>query len=106
MVNDGRHVPNRLKIQRKIAGFRQQDVAYYLGHKSSSRIIKWEKGQASPGIKNLIRLSILYGTLIEDLYDEFFNVQKDILAEKERCLQASKGQSQKNRKENTSEITI
>jgi transcriptional regulator with XRE-family HTH domain len=93
MVNEGRHITNRLKFHRKIAGFRQQDVAYYLGHSSSSRIIKWEKGLATPGINNLIKLSILYGTLIEELYYDLFNVQKDILAKKKRCLQVSKGQS-------------
>lgn len=105
MVNEGRHIPNRLKIHRKIAGFRQQDVAYYIGHKSSSRIIKWEKGKATPGLQNLIKLSILYGTLVEELYRDFIIIQKDILAERKRKTKTSKGQNKNHNKKDVTENT-
>lgn len=72
MVNAGRHIPNRLRKHRKIAGLRQQDVAKLLGHKSTCRISRWEKGLSMPSAFNLLKLSILYGVLPQELYFETY----------------------------------
>ena len=49
-------------------GYSQRQVAALLGLKSASRISEWELGERFPSIKNLIKLSILYRTLIDHLY--------------------------------------
>jgi transcriptional regulator with XRE-family HTH domain len=71
-------IPNRLRRYRKIMGYSQRDVARLLGMKSPSRISKWESGKRIPSIRNLIKLSILYHTLIENLY---YDLREAILAE-------------------------
>jgi transcriptional regulator with XRE-family HTH domain len=51
-------------------GLSQLEVARKLGLKSRGRLSEWESGRHSPGLDNLLRLSILYRTLIDQLYCE------------------------------------
>ncbi len=53
-------------------GYKQNEVAKLLGLKSASRISKWEKGLAMPSVENLIKLSALYATLMNELYLESY----------------------------------
>lgn len=80
MVNEGRHIPNRLRKHRKMAGLNQQDVATFLGHKSTCRISRWEKGVSMPSAFNLFKLAILYGTLSEELYYDVYSNYKQTLS--------------------------
>jgi hypothetical protein len=43
-------------------------VAHLLKLKGAGRISQWESGARFPGIRNLIKLSILYRTLVDELY--------------------------------------
>ena len=61
-------IPNRLKKYRKIRGLSQRRVAAILGKKSPSRISQWENGKSIPNLPDVIRLSILYQTLIDGLF--------------------------------------
>jgi len=65
-------IQNGLRRARKIAGLSQRDVAKRLGMSSTDRISRWEKGTATPNIKNLFRLCILYKVSPTELYDDYF----------------------------------
>lgn len=51
-------------------GFRQAEVAKLLGLKNPSMISRWEQGHIMPRADYLIKLSILYKTLVNELYSE------------------------------------
>ena len=63
---------NSLKKHRLLMGYKQNEVAKLLGLKSASRISRWEKGLAMPSVENLIKLSALYSTLMNELYFEMY----------------------------------
>ena len=63
---------NSLKKYRLLMGYKQKEVAKLLGLKSASRISRWEKGLAMPSVENLIKLSALYSTLMNELYWEMY----------------------------------
>jgi transcriptional regulator with XRE-family HTH domain len=70
MVRGRKSIPNRLWKYRKLMGYSQTDIAIRLGHKDTSRISRWENGFTMPSGKNLLQLSILYKTLVNELYFE------------------------------------
>ncbi len=63
---------NSLKKHRLLMGYKQNEVAKLLGLKSASRISRWEKGLAMPSVENLIKLSAIYSTLMNELYWEMY----------------------------------
>ena len=63
---------NNLRKHRLLIGYKQNEVAKLLGLKSASRISRWEKGLAMPSVENLIKLSALYATLMNELYFEMY----------------------------------
>ncbi len=71
-MNQENHFQNNLKRLRKEAGLRQIDIAERLGHTSADRVSHWEKGLAVPGLINLFKLSIIYGTSPQELYAELY----------------------------------
>lgn len=86
MERDSRHIPNRLRKHRRLMHYKQTDVAFLLGLKNTNRIGKWEKGTAAPCLLNVIKLSIIYRTLISELYYEQLVLFRNHLIEKERVL--------------------
>jgi len=64
------NITNNLKSFRKKLGLRQIDVAAMLGHASSDRISHWEKGMSVPSLVNLFKLTVIYKTSPQELYDE------------------------------------
>lgn len=82
-------IPNRLRKYRRIMGYSQVEVARMLGLKSKGRISEWESGRRLPGIRNLIKLSILYRTLIDHLY---YDLREAILQDFE-CRSSKSGDS-------------
>ena len=66
-----RRYPNRLRAIRQNAGYSQQAVARLLRHKNSSLLSRWEGEKAIPSVPNLIRLCILYGKTVQELYPEY-----------------------------------
>lgn len=59
-------------------GYSQEDVRKKLGLKTRSVIVKWETGSRMPSGENLIKLSTLYKTLVNELY---YTLSKDFQAE-------------------------
>ncbi len=79
MGRDSRkYIPNCLRKSRKRAGFKQQTVAKKL-NVSRSVISDWEKGLRMPNATNLLRLSALYRTLVNELYYDFFLEQREFV---------------------------
>ena len=77
-------IKNNLRQYRKLRGYSQTDVAKILGFKRTNRISNWEKGITIPNMKNLLKLSILYGTLPQELYFNYYQSlrAKVLLSEK------------------------
>lgn len=48
-------------------GYSQKHAAKLLGV-SASRLAQWERGKKMPNVQNLLKLSILYHTLPDQLY--------------------------------------
>jgi repressor LexA len=61
-------IQNSLRHYRELKGLTQQQVADYMGFKSTARISKWEKGVQYPHVNNLFKLAKLFGVKGEDLY--------------------------------------
>ena len=86
-----KHIPNLLRKHRKLVGYKQSEVAEILDLKSANRISRWEKGQSAPGLLNLLKLSIIYSTLCDQLYEELIHsMRKEILNKKENVLKKRK----------------
>jgi transcriptional regulator with XRE-family HTH domain len=86
-----KHIPNLLRKHRKLVGYRQSEVAEILDLKSTNRISRWEKGMAAPGLLNLLKLSIIYSTLCDQLYHELVSdLRTAITAKKEKVLRKRK----------------
>lgn len=86
MGHTGRYFPNNLKKFRRMNGYKQEFVMEYLGLKSTNRISRWEKGLAMPSVINLLKLSVLYNTLVDQLYSEHIYEIKRNLKDKEKLL--------------------
>ena len=76
-------IPNRLKMHRKMMGYKQKEVAVLLGLYSTSPLSEWENGITIPSSQYLIKLSILYRVYINDLYPEYFGEVRGALQSKE-----------------------
>ena len=61
-------IQNNLRHYRELKCLTQQQVADYLGFKSTARISKWEKGVQYPHVTNLLLLAKLFGIHAEELY--------------------------------------
>lgn len=51
-------------------GYSQRQIAKKLGITSTTIIGRWEQGLAYPDLQNLIKLSVIYKTLIDQLYPD------------------------------------
>jgi len=71
-------IPNSLKEHRKLMGYSQSGVMRKLKLKSTAMISRWEKGEIMPSSDNLLKLSLLYKTLVNELY---FERGKELLIE-------------------------
>ena len=63
-----KYIPNNLRKYRLRMRYSQKEVAQLLGLKGAGRISEWEQGTSKPSIENLIRLSVIYQTLCDQLY--------------------------------------
>jgi len=82
--------PNSLRHFRKQRGLRQQDVAEVLDVKSRSVISKWENGHRIPHIANLVKLAVLYRTMVDAIYLDFRMEMKKEIRKKEQHLRNKK----------------
>ena len=59
-------------MHRRIMGYTQRHVATLLGLHDTVPISSWEKGASLPNTVNLIKLSLIYRTYPNELYDDLF----------------------------------
>jgi DNA-binding XRE family transcriptional regulator len=59
---------NRLWIARKRLGLGQKNVARLLGHGTTSVISEYETGRVLPGLRTAIKLSVIYGMPVPELF--------------------------------------
>jgi transcriptional regulator with XRE-family HTH domain len=78
-----RKIKNRLRQSRKLRGYTQKEVMQILGMKSNNRLSQWEAGARFPGLRNAIKLSILYNTLVDHL---FYELREEAIREIESHL--------------------
>lgn len=86
MEHAGRHFPNTLRRHRKLWKYSQKEVSLLLGHKDSTRLSKWESGEALPGPLNLIKLGIIYHTIPTEFYFEYYSKTRNTIFKKMRDL--------------------
>ncbi len=83
MEKEHRTFPNTLRLHRKQMGYTQRKVAVLLGLHDTVPISLWEKGKALPSTVNLIKLSLIYRTYPNELYDDLFYSFREELKIKE-----------------------
>ena len=59
-------IGNRLYQYRRKSGLSQEELAAKLGV-SRQAVSKWERAEAAPDTDNLIKLSKIYGVILDDL---------------------------------------
>ena len=59
-------------------GFSQEAIKKHLKLQSTSMISRWESGTTMPSSRNLLKLSLLYKTLVNELY---YTLSKELQAE-------------------------
>jgi len=76
---------NNLWIARQHAGLGQKTVARLLGHKSRSVVSEYENGRLLPSLETALRLSVVYGRPICELYPELYRqIRKETEAAKSK----------------------
>lgn len=61
---------NYLKRYRLLFGYSQGEIAKKLGLHSTTLVSRWELGEAYPDLKNAMKLSCIYKTLVDQLFPE------------------------------------
>lgn len=80
-------MPNCLKKYRRIRGLNQMQVAAILELKGSSIVSRWESGKALPNTLNLLKLSVLYRTLIDGFYiDQVRELRKEVVDNEKKVI--------------------
>lgn len=82
-----RNLNNCLRKYRRLRGLRQSDVAEILGLRSTSMISRWEKGVCLPDSINVLKLAIIYRTMVDALFIELVRfLREDLLSKEEEAL--------------------
>jgi len=92
MEDDSRQIPNRLRMYRERHGYKQQEVAYLLGHNTAKLISRWENGEGMPSLENLFKLSVIYSVFPTDLYYDTFQENKSFITNKKQQLSMQSSQ--------------
>lgn len=72
-------IQNRLRIYRKSRGLSQKEVAEIISLGSPTQISRWERGERLPNLVQALRLSALYKRLVNDLFFDLFQKQREIV---------------------------
>jgi transcriptional regulator with XRE-family HTH domain len=63
---------NRLWQARHRIGLEQKQAARLLGHKTCDQISRYERGARLPNFKTALKLTILYGASLQELFPEHY----------------------------------
>ena len=64
------HLNNALWRVRKSRGLGQKQVAWLLRHRSSNLISSYERGERTPNLETALKLAVIYGCDVGDLFPE------------------------------------
>lgn len=78
-------IQNKLRINRNYRGLTQKEIAKILGV-SYSQISKWERGVRLPSLRHSLSLSFVYRKLVNDLFWDLYQEQKQIISKTEKTL--------------------
>lgn len=83
--NQTNHMSNQfsldLRVARRKAGFTQGDVAHLLAV-STAHVCRLERGSASPTLKQIVTLSLIFGRSFESLFSEMMQTARDHLCKR------------------------
>lgn len=84
MKRDGfKRLPNCLRKFRKARGLSQIQVARLLDLKNTTNISKWENGLDIPNTLYLVRMAVIYRTMVDALIPDLIHLLKGEIAKKE-----------------------
>jgi transcriptional regulator with XRE-family HTH domain len=83
-------MPNCLRKYRRAMGLKQKEVAQILGLKSASVVSRWEKGSCLPHAINILKLALLYRTMVEELFIDLRRSIKDSIHQREEEILKNK----------------
>jgi transcriptional regulator with XRE-family HTH domain len=78
-----KRIPNLLRKYRRIRRLSQKQVASILGHKSASRLSRWEKGYCIPSYVNIVKLSLIYRTMADAIFRDLHRALKEEILQRE-----------------------
>ena len=81
MKSVGRHISNISRRYRRGRTLTQKNVCSILGIRHTNVLSRWENGNIEPSLRNAIRLSLVYGKPVEEL---FCDLHKEL--HEELCL--------------------
>ena len=84
MADGKKIIVNSLRKHRRLMGFSQEEVKKRLNLKSTSMISRWERGITMPSGDNLLKLSVLYKALVNELYYELSKEYQLVLFPEEK----------------------
>mgnify|MGYP000850955326 CR=1 FL=1 len=87
---DYKNIPNSLRKFRKMNGYSQKQVAFFLGVENAGMISRWEKGSRFPSPVNIFRLAALYHTMSDALYFNLLRVVRREIQARRDALEAGK----------------
>ena len=80
-------------------GYSQEDIRRKLGLKDTTMISKWESGRKMPSGENLLKLSVLYKTLVNEFYYGLTKEYQAQLYPRERIFVKQRNSKTKRRRE-------
>ena len=89
---DYKNIPNCLRKYRRARGLKQKEVAEILGLKSTSMISRWEKGICLPSPLIILKLALVYRTLVDALFIDLVRfLKEELLKREEEVLKQKNG---------------
>ncbi len=73
---------NALWRIRRRRGLEPKQVGWLLGHKSPEVVSGYERGSSQPNLNNALKLSVVYGCSVEDLFPDRIEAFRSELASK------------------------
>lgn len=73
-------------MRRKQMGYTLKQVAFLLGLKDTSMLIRWEHGVCPPSFDYLLSLAVIYGTAVDSLYMDHRNELRLKIKERHQLL--------------------
>jgi transcriptional regulator with XRE-family HTH domain len=65
----------------------QTEVAEKLKHSNTNLISRWERGVTLPSLENVLKLSVIYKTLVNELfYDYILEYQKELYPDERKSI--------------------